>query len=151
MPLVQKLTKQGLGKPWRCICVLWMLSLSIVKISGDQVLSRIVNTKYGQIQGLVRHHGTPALRPVEVFVGVPYASPPIGEGRFTPTSSQLPWDNVKRCTKLPPVCPQPILDDKDKTLPPDLASKLSSMKPLLEKQSEDCLYLNIYAPHDGKY
>lgn len=120
---------------------------------ADQVLSRVVNTKYGRVQGAIRHHGTPSLPPIEVFLGVPYASPPTGDGRFTPTSSPLPWDSVKRCVDLPPVCPQPLPDAgyPGGSLPPDRVAYLRSLRPVLQRQSEDCLYLNIYTPHDGKY
>lgn len=122
--------------------------------SADRVLSRVVNTKYGKVQGTIRHHSRPNLPPVELYLGVPYASPPIGEGRFTPTSSPLRWDNVKKCHDLPPVCPQPLWGDKGHmksgSIPEDIELYYSLVRPLLKNQNEDCLYLNIYAPHDGK-
>ncbi|KAF2343772.1 Carboxylesterase type B, partial [Trinorchestia longiramus] len=88
---------------------------------GDQLLSRVVTTKYGPIQGLIRHHASPSLPAIESFLGVPYASPPTGGGRFTPTSSPLPWDSVRKCTELPPVCPQQLPDVgyPGGSLPPD--------------------------------
>ncbi|KAA0186047.1 hypothetical protein HAZT_HAZT008143 [Hyalella azteca] len=120
--------------------------------SCDQLLSRVVTTKYGPIQGVIRQHSSATLPAVEAFLGVPYASPPTGEGRFTPTSSPLPWDAVKKCTELPPVCPQqlPHLGYPGGSLPPDRMQYLRSESRKLERQSEDCLYLNIYAPHDGE-
>ncbi|XP_045611935.1 neuroligin-4, X-linked [Procambarus clarkii] len=131
--------------------VVWAVVVSAVVSGGqpDQVLSRLVSTKYGKIQGFIRHHARHQLQPVEVFLGVPYASPPMGDGRFTPTSSPLPWDGVKRCTELPPVCPQSLVNTEDGELPPGRASQLASFRLLLQHQSEDCLYLNIYSPHDG--
>ena len=122
-------------------------------VQADHVLSRVVKTKYGRIQGSVRHHATPSLPPIEVFLGVPYASSPTGDGRFSPTSSPPPWDSVKKCLDLPPVCPQPMPDVSYpvKSIPSDRLAYLKSIRPLLRRQSEDCLYLNIYAPHDGEY
>lgn len=118
----------------------------------DQVLSRTVGTKYGKVQGYIRHHAKYPLKPVDVFLGVPYASPPLGDGRFTPTSSPLPWDNVRRCTELPPACPQPLppppYEDDNETHA--RAAQLAALRRLLQRQSEDCLYLNIYSPHDGE-
>lgn len=142
------------------ISLLFILSLTYLGYlfcasQADNVLSKIVTTKYGKIQGIIRHHSRPNLPPVEVYLGIPYASPPIGEGRFTPTSSPLPWDNIKKCDELPPVCPQPLWNDENNmepgSVPEDIEEYYRSMTPLLKNQNEDCLYLNIYTPHDGKY
>ncbi|KAK8396475.1 hypothetical protein O3P69_005492 [Scylla paramamosain] len=139
----------SMGVAW----VVWAAVASAV-VSGshpDQVLSRTVTTKYGKIQGFIRHHAKYPLPPVEVFLGVPYASPPLGDGRFTPTSSPLPWDGVRRCTELPPACPQPLPQLHGDEESPARAAQLASLRRLLQHQSEDCLYLNIYSPHDGKH
>jgi len=53
--------------------------------------TRIVQTRYGKLQGLVlpmenqRH-----LKPVEVFLGIPYTSPPVGSNRFRATRTPSP-------------------------------------------------------------
>nr|XP_027228657.1 neuroligin-4, X-linked-like [Penaeus vannamei] len=124
-------------------------SALLVGARPDRALSRVVNTKYGRVQGFIQQHASHSLPPVEVFLGIPYASPPSGEGRFTPTSSPLPWEDVRKCLETPPVCPQPPLDPDPSLVPPLRAAHLAAIKPLLENQSEDCLYLNIYSPHDG--
>lgn len=126
-------------------------SALLVGARPDRALSRVVNTKYGRVQGFIQQHASHSLPPVEVFLGIPYASPPSGEGRFTPTSSPLPWEDVRKCLETPPVCPQPPLDPDPSLVPPLRAAHLAAIKPLLENQSEDCLYLNIYSPHDGKW
>ena len=48
-----------------------------------QVKSRVVHTKYGRIQGFGARVGRDAQqqRYVEVFLGIPYASPPVGNSR----------------------------------------------------------------------
>ena len=48
-----------------------------------QVKSRVVHTKYGRIQGFSARVGRDAQQQkyVEVFLGIPYASPPIGNSR----------------------------------------------------------------------
>lgn len=47
-----------------------------------KISSRIVQTKYGKLQGIVlvmdEHR---FLSPLEVFLGVPYATPPVGNNR----------------------------------------------------------------------
>ena len=48
-----------------------------------QSKTRVIRTKYGRIQGFVSRVGRDAeqQRHVEIFLGVPYASPPIGDYR----------------------------------------------------------------------
>ena len=48
-----------------------------------QVKSRVVHTKYGRVQGFGARVGRDAQQQkyVEIFLGIPYASPPIGNNR----------------------------------------------------------------------
>ena len=46
--------------------------------------SRIVRTGQGRMQGMVLVPDGPGLGSVEAFLGVPYASPPVGRLRFMP-------------------------------------------------------------------
>ena len=82
---------------------------------SEKTLSRVVSTVYGAVQGYVRHLGPSSndltLSPVEVFLGVPYAAPPTGEARFSPSMSPLPWDGTRRCLDPPAACPQPMVGD----------------------------------------
>ncbi|XP_066947654.1 carboxylesterase 4A-like isoform X2 [Macrobrachium rosenbergii] len=107
--------------------------------------TRIITTKYGQVQGLIRHLGH-LVGDVEVFMGVPYASPPIEEGRFTPTNTPTPWDSVLDTTTPPPVCPQLLPDPDEGQMPRERAQFIRQVQPALANQSEDCLTVNIYAP-----
>ena len=59
--------------------------------------SRVVRTGQGRIQGMVLVPDGPGLGSVEAFLGVPYASPPVGRLRF-----------------MPPVTPQVREHSKDK-------------------------------------
>ncbi|CAK9293789.1 unnamed protein product [Gordionus sp. m RMFG-2023] len=63
-----------------------------------------------------------------VFMGVPYAKPPLGKLRFKPPMPMEPWGGERPATKLAPSCYQ--------------------LDPLTQNISgnEDCLYLNVYAP-----
>lgn len=50
--------------------------------SKSRLSNRIVSTRYGKLQGfLIPMDQHKFLRPVEVFLGVPYATPPIGSNR----------------------------------------------------------------------
>jgi para-nitrobenzyl esterase len=77
-----------------------------------------------------------ALRGVELeglvaFKGVPYATPPGAEGRFAPPPPLEPWSGTRAADEFAPPCPQPARQ-------PDLSIEVVG--------SEDCLYLNVWAP-----
>lgn len=67
---------------------------------------------------------------VRVFRGIPFAAPPVGALRWKPPQPAAAWDGVRACTAFGSICPQPapLLGKKD------------------EKESEDCLYLNVWTP-----
>ena len=56
---------------------------------------RTVQTHYGALRGIVQQFHGPGLHPVEKFLGVPYATPPIHGLRFMPPLTPSPWDGVK--------------------------------------------------------
>nr|CAI5855745.1 unnamed protein product [Callosobruchus analis] len=65
------------------------------------------------------------------------------------------WQGVKVADKFGPVCPQRLPDIANETAALKRMSKgrleyLKRLLPQLMNQSEDCLYLNIYAPIQGK-
>ena len=94
----------------------------------------IVETHYGKIQGM-------NLGPVIAWKGIPYASPPVGTRRFQPPQPPDPWTGIRDATAFGPVAPQ---------LPFLVANGTLEIE-MPEPQSEDCLYLNIWAPHpDGR-
>ena len=61
------------------------LSANIVT---EEVRGRVVRTKYGRVQGFISRVGRTAehARFVQIFLGVPYASPPTGNYRWTLSS-----------------------------------------------------------------
>ncbi|XP_059523977.1 carboxylesterase 5A isoform X1 [Myotis daubentonii] len=77
--------------------------------------------------------------PVNVFLGVPYAAPPLGPLRFTNPKPASPWNGIRNATSYPNLCFQN-------------SEWLFSNQHILRVHypefgvSEDCLYLNIYAP-----
>lgn len=125
-----------------------VLELVLAALAGAELSSRIVRTKYGELSGVIvtldRY-----LEGVEVFRGVPYASPPIGSLRFMPPVSGALWHGVKVADKFGPVCPQKLPELTDK-MPKGRLEYLRRLLPYLRNQSEDCLYLNIYAPVQGE-
>lgn len=89
----------------------------------------VVETEYGKIRGKRE-------RDCEVFLGIPYAKPPIGPLRFRRPVPPDPWSDVLECTRFGFICPQP-----GKPTPADRSVSMS----------EDCLTLNVFTPAcDGK-
>lgn len=113
--------------------------------------SRTVRTKYGDLRGVVWELDGRHLGPVEVFRGIPYASPPVGNLRFMPPVNGAQWKGTKMADRFSPVCPQRLPDISDeqealRRMPKGRYEYLRRLLTYLQDQSEDCLYLNIYAP-----
>ena len=92
---------------------------------------------------------------VEVFRGIPFAAPPVGNLRFMPPVTVTPWRETRSAATFGPVCPQLMPDTRNDTLALQSMGRgrlraLRNLKPILANQSEDCLYLNDYAPVSGK-
>jgi len=80
---------------------------------------------------VVRLHSGPisgkAEGAVRIFLGIPYAAPPVGELRWKPTHEVAPWTQVRKSTEFGPSCLQPNQRTGGNF-------------------SEDCLYLNVWTP-----
>ncbi|USQ93914.1 carboxylesterase/lipase family protein [Caulobacter sp. RL271] len=87
----------------------------------------IVRAPAGAVQG-VKQDG------LEIFRGIPYAAPPVGQGRWKPPAAAPAWPGVRDATAFGPACFQP---------PPRPGSIYADP---LEAMSEDCLSLNIWTP-----
>ncbi|XP_013102074.2 uncharacterized protein LOC106083533 [Stomoxys calcitrans] len=110
-----------------------------------------IKTKYGMVRGIVVR-SSPL---VEAYLGIPYASPPVGSLRFMPPITPSTWKNVRSADRFSAVCPQtvPIPPNGPEALlevPRARLAQLRRLLPLLSNQSEDCLYLNIYVPYDSR-
>ncbi|NXT50370.1 SASB hydrolase, partial [Pluvianellus socialis] len=99
-----------------------------------------VVTKYGRVRGY-QFKVDAAERSVNVFLGLPFAHPPVGPLRFSEPQPPEPWKGVRDATSYPPMCLQ---DKVQGQIFSDLITNRKE-KVLLEV-SEDCLYLNVYTP-----
>ncbi|KAK9869517.1 hypothetical protein WA026_003270 [Henosepilachna vigintioctopunctata] len=105
--------------------------------------------KQGLIKGVVVNpENNENLSPVEHYLGIPYAAPPVGDLRFMPPRDAPSWENVKYADSFGPVCPQMFPDPN--TFAPKRKEEFLRLKDYLLNESEDCLYLNVYVPHEGK-
>ncbi|XP_056658221.1 carboxylesterase 3 isoform X3 [Monodelphis domestica] len=120
---------------WSLTCTAWLLMLPG---EGQEAAQPEVMTQLGLVRGKhVAVKGTDRL--VDVFLGIPFAKPPLGAGRFSPPQPAEPWKGVKDATAFPPMC----LQELERT---DLMKNTLDGKQQLFPISEDCLYLNIYTP-----
>ncbi|KAK7806258.1 hypothetical protein U0070_023873, partial [Myodes glareolus] len=102
----------------------------------------VVDTLHGKVLGkYVSLEGF--VQPAAIFLGVPFAKPPLGSLRFAPSQPAEPWIFVKNFTSYPPMCSQDAVGGQVLS---ELFTNRKESIPL--KFSEDCLYLNIYTPAD---
>nr|XP_053644334.1 neuroligin-4, X-linked-like [Cherax quadricarinatus] len=133
-------------------CVL----LILVGLSHSESLKKTptIVTKYGQLRGFFRQVSGYGVR-VATYLGVPYATPPVGANRFSPTRTLSQWVGVHEAAQFGPACPQRLPDISNETAALTRMSRgrLQSLRrylPALKHQSEDCLYLNLYVPDEDR-
>ena len=96
----------------------------------QRIDSDLVRTTSGSLRGSVDDG-------VRVYRGVPYAQPPVGEGRWAAPRTPR-WEGVRDAFAFGPACLQPINADGS----PNFGGYHGPV-------SEDCLTLNIWAPKTG--
>lgn len=72
---------------------------------------------------------------INVFRGVPYAKAPVGDLRWKAPQAVEPWAGARTAIAYEPSCPQPVA-----------ATRIANQGGVIGVQSEDCLYLQVYAP-----
>uniref|UniRef100_A0A8D0YZ69 Neuroligin 3 n=2 Tax=Sus scrofa TaxID=9823 RepID=A0A8D0YZ69_PIG len=130
----------------RSLCLsLWFLSL--VLRASTQAPAPTVNTHFGKLRGARVPLPSEILGPVDQYLGVPYAAPPIGEKRFLPPEPPPSWSGIRNATHFPPVCPQNIHTAVPEVmLPVWFTANLDIVATYIQEPNEDCLYLNVYVP-----
>lgn len=124
--------------------VTWLLSfqLMILTVFGLNTSDVTVNLTQGFLRGF-------SVTGVDIFLGVPYAAPPVGTGRWAPPR---PYSWPEGTLDVSSVTNGNVSNDArqylDATSPPPLCPQLipNPWVGELNHTSEDCLYLNIYAP-----
>uniref|UniRef100_A0A9J7Y9Y6 Neuroligin 2a n=1 Tax=Cyprinus carpio carpio TaxID=630221 RepID=A0A9J7Y9Y6_CYPCA len=106
-----------------------------------------VTTNYGKLRGIKKELNNEILGPVEQYLGIPYATAPIGDRRFQPPEAPGSWQEVRNATQFAPVCPQNVHGVLPEImLPVWFTDNLDVAATYIQNQSEDCLYLNVYVP-----
>lgn len=91
-------------------------------------LAEPISVDGGRIEGTTLPSG------VSAWFGVPFAAPPLRDLRWKPPQPVQPWQGVLHADRFAPECLQP------------LRGSLQNHYFGNEATSEDCLYLNIWAP-----
>ncbi len=99
-------------------------------------MSLQVKTKSGIVEGVQRDT-------YKVFMGIPFAKPPVGELRWRAPEPVNAWEGVYRADHFAPICPQTLAAD-----PNPFYKEFYANPEFAREMSEDCLYLNIWVP-DG--
>ncbi|MEM7558262.1 MAG: carboxylesterase/lipase family protein [Planctomycetota bacterium] len=98
-----------------------ILVLSALTVFAGSLRSQeVVETASGPVQGIPAREDSS----ITVFKGIPFAEPPVGDLRWKAPQPAKSWDEVRVCDKFGPISWQGKEGNK----------------------SEDCLYLNVWAP-----
>ena len=99
-----------------------------------------ISTKAGLVQGLTMESGAGMV--TTLFLGVPYARPPVGSLRFRDPQRHPGWvvNTIINATSWMPECPHAAIDRRHRC--PNLAEDGLAK----EDSNEDCLYVDIYIP-----
>lgn len=90
----------------------------------------IAVTSYGKLQGKLEGG-------VNVWRGIPFAAPPVGELRFRAPKPPEEWSGIREAFEFGPISHQPA-DTK--------GTRFGGVTP---QHSEDCLYLNVWSPAES--
>src|SRR5580700_171336 len=113
--------EQGMGRARRLFVVMLFLA------GMSEVLAAQVRTEAGSVEGSASTDGK-----VQMFKGVPYAAPPVGALRWKEPQPVPSWQGVRKVTEFGARCMQ--------------GNVFGDMVFRDAAPSEDCLYLNVWAP-----
>lgn len=89
----------------------------------------VIRTASGMVQGVKEGD-------VDIFRGIPFAAPPVGDLRWRPPQAVTPWEGIRDAKEFGPTCAQ--------------AGWGAAPGTITQGSSEDCLYLNVWRPAGAK-
>lgn len=116
---------------WFVIPILLLVSHAV--FAQSQKGTPVVKIASGTISGTTNYGKT-----INIFKGIPFAAPPVGRNRWKPPQSVKEWKGVLKCDSFSASPMQPVPKPFNVWTEEYLIPK--------EPISEDCLYLNVWAP-----
>ena len=143
---------------WRFLAYLLFLAAmgGAVRLSGppakqipavkhkDPFVTDVVTVTEGQLTGVFTKDMA-----VEVYAGIPYAAPPVGDLRWKEPQPAAHWDGVRACDTFAPRSMQAtngVIMDTLTQIVGYHNFKITTKDNFTEAMSEDSLYLNIWKP-----
>lgn len=111
---------------------------------GTPVYTETVSLEQGDVRGVVIDEGR-----VELYAGIPYAKPPVGELRWREPQDPEPWDGVFTADHFAPMCMQPVelpIVSSLKQIIGYHEYRVSLSDNYRAAVSEDGLYVNVWKP-----
>jgi para-nitrobenzyl esterase len=113
------------------ICTVLLAAMTFENAAAAHADPLTVKTEQGKVHGKTINEGK-----VRAFLGLPYAAPPVGDLRWKPPQPAAKWKGVREAGHYGARCMQrPVF--------PDMVFQDAG-------PSEDCLYLNVFAPAAAK-
>ena len=147
--------KRGLLKAAGLVCLAALSALIVFLTPGpyrlrpavegkDVAATEIITVKQGQLRGSVTADGA-----VEIFTGVPYAKPPVGDLRWKEPQDPEPWEGILEADHYAPMSFQPDSGKLYGSLADIIGYhdyQITAKDNFRDVMSEDSLYLNIWKP-----
>lgn len=122
---------------WTCLVLLSLSLQSLTKEQFDRNEEIVVRTRSGKVAGKSKR--TETGREVVSYLGIPFATPPVGDLRFKLPQEVKPWNETFQADKVAVACYQGI-DETFKGF--EGVEMWNPNTPI----SEDCLQLNMWVP-----
>ena len=110
----------------------------------NPAITDVVTVEQGQLTGVYTPDGA-----VEVYTGIPYAAPPVGELRWREPQDPAPWEGVLAADHFAPMSMQVLNSNLYSSLAQIIGYhdyEISLKDNFRDAVSEDALYLNIWKP-----
>lgn len=119
-------------------CTQYMRSLAVTLFVALNFVSYVCSSDSGPVVGtssgfVVGKRMTIKQTDVDAFLGIPYATAPVGHLRFERPQPATPWNGTYRAVNMPSPCWQTTLRFVD-----------GAALDYYSSASEDCLYLNVW-------
>lgn len=103
-----------------------------------------VSVEQGELTGVYNED-----KSVEIYAGIPYAAPPVGNLRWKEPQEPEKWEGIRACDTFAPMSMQPRSSEFMNSMTQIVGYhnyKISLKDNYREAMSEDSLYLNIWKP-----